>query len=426
MIAPAPVDLPRAFFPRKLDFLWQPARFKVAYGGRDGAKSWNFARTLLVMGAQRKLLILCARELMTSIKESVHRGLSNQIINMGLEDRYRVGKASIVGVEFGTEFVFAGLKNNIDALKSLEGADIVWVEEAANVSKASWDKLIPTVRKDGSEIWVSFNPELETDETYQRFVVHPPSGCTPVKILFTDNPWASEVLRREREDLAIRDPESYAHIWLGHCKRQIEGAIYANELRAAQTEGRIRRVAYDPLKPVHTAWDLGEGDKTAIWFFQVFMAEYRFIDYLEDSGQKMQHYLGLLQGKGYIYGTDYLPWDACSGMLSGSLEAAMRSAGRSIRILPKRAVADRIETARTIAPNCWFDEDKCADGLNCLRYYRYGEVKDMGTATVKPVHDWASHGADAWGYAAQGIVMPKKEAKVATPGAHVRYDPPTE
>jgi phage terminase large subunit len=138
----------------------------------------------------------------------------------------------------------------------------------------------------------------------------------------------------------------------------------------------------------------------------------------------MQHYLGLLQNKGYIYGTDYLPWDACSGMLSGSLEQAMRTAGRSIRILPKRSVADRIETARTIFANSWFDDQKCPDGLNRLRYYRFGEVKDMGTATRQPLHDAASHGSDAFGYAAQGIVMPKRESKAPPPAATRRAIPP--
>ncbi|MDP9024312.1 MAG: PBSX family phage terminase large subunit [Candidatus Eremiobacteraeota bacterium] len=414
-----------AQFPEKLAFLFEPARFKVAYGGRDGSKSWGFARALLIMGAQRKLFIVCGRELMNSIKESVHRVLSNQIVNLGLEDRYQVEKAKIIGSN-GTEFVFVGLKNNPDAIKSLEGADILWVEEAANVSKASWSMVTPTVRKKDSEIWISFNPKLEADETYQRFVVNPPPGARVAKILYTDNPWASEVLRAEREDLEKRDPDAYAHIWLGHPARMVEGAIYANELRAAENEGRIRRVAYDPLKPVHCAWDLGEGDATAIWFFQVFMAEYRFIDYYENSGQKMQFYLSLLQGKGYVYGTDYLPWDACSGMLSGSLEQAMRTAGRSIRILPKLPVASRIDTARTIFANCWFDAEKTADGLNRLRYYRYGEVKDMGTATRAPQHDAASHGADAFGYAGQGIVLPKRDAKTPPPAVQrARTPPPT-
>ena len=403
-----------AEFPVALEMLFEPHRFKVLYGGRDGAKSWSIARALLILGRKRKLFIVCGRELMNSISESVHRVLSNQIENLGLGAFYSIGKAKITGLN-GTEFVFVGLKNNPDAIKSLEGADILWVEEAANVSKASWVIVIPTVRKPGSEIWVSFNPKLETDDTYQRFVVDPPPGSAVVKVLFSDNPWASEVLRDEREKMMRTDPDAYAYIWLGQPSRQLEGSIYAKEIRAAEAEGRIRRVAYDPTKPVYTAWDLGEGDATAIWFFQIFMAEYRFIDYLEDSGQKMQYYLSLLQGKGYLYTTCFLPWDACSGMLSGSLEQAMRTAGQKIQILPKLPVASRIDTARTLFANSWFDEQRCADGLNRLRYYRYGEIKDMGTATRAPLHDAASHGSDAFGYAAQGIVMPRAAMKPKTP-----------
>lgn len=404
------------YFPAKLAFLFQPARFKVAWGGRDGAKSWNFARALLEQGAQRKLLVVCAREMMNSISESVHRVLSNQIVNLGFEDHYTVGKAKIIGRN-GTEFVFVGLKHNIDAIKSLEGADVVWVEEAANVSKDSWDKLINTIRKNGSEIWVSFNPELASDETYKRFVLNPPPDAIVVKILFSDNAWASDVLRAGREKLQLENADDYAHIWLGQPKRMLEGAIYAKELRAAEADGRIRKVAYDATRPVHCAWDLGEGDATAIWFFQTFMAEYRFIDCLSDSGQKMQHYLTLLQGKGYVYGIDYLPWDACSGMLSGSLEQAMRTAGRTIRIQPKLAVAGGIDAARTIFPNCWFDEQKCQDGLQALRHYRYGEVKDTLTQTRQPLHDWASHYSDAFRGAARAIVTPQRDGKSPPPVA---------
>ncbi len=408
-------------FPAKLAFLFEPARFKVAWGGRDAGKSWNFARALLEIGANRKIFVVCGREMQNSIADSVHRVLSNQIVTLGFEDRYRVEKARIIGTN-GTEFVFKGLRHNPDGIKSTEGADIVWVEEAANVSKDSWDKLINTVRKDDSEIWVSFNAELEEDETYQRFIVHPPPGSKVVKVLWTDNPWASKVLKPERDALEARDPDGYSHIWLGNPKRQIEGSIYAHEMRQAEADGRIMRIAYDPTKPVFCSWDLGEGDQTAIWMFQTFMAEYRFIDYLEDSGHKMQHYLSLLQGKGYIYATDYLPWDACSGMLSGSLEQAMRTAGRTIRILPKLRVDAGIDTARTIFQNCWFDAAKCADGLQSLRHYRYAPVKDMGTNARLPVHDQYSHGADSFRYAATGITLPKRAA--AAPPATARRAPP--
>jgi phage terminase large subunit len=414
-----------AEFPEIVQFLFTPARFKVAYGGRDGAKSWSFARALLLFGAQRKILVLCCRETMKSIADSVHRVLSNQIIALGLQEHYTVERARIIGRN-GTEFVFAGLRHNIDNIKSLEACDIVWAEEAANISKDSWSKLIPTIRKDDSEIWVSFNPELEQDDTYQRFVVKPPPDAVVVEITYRDNPWPSKVLEAERDALYITDRDAWEHIWNGKPKRELEGAIYAKELRAAEDEDRIRKVPYDPSRPVHTAWDLGEGDATVIWFFQVFMAEYRFIDFYSNTGQKMAHYLGVMQGKGYVYGIDYLPWDACSGMLSGTLESAMRAAGRQIRILPKHlSVEIGIDQARTIFPLCWFDAEKCADGLNGLRYYQYGPVKDMGTQTRRPLHNWASHPADGFRSAANGIQLPKRAIEPPkTPTTPRRSAPP--
>jgi phage terminase large subunit len=421
-----------AEFPEILEFLFEPHRYKVLYGGRGGTKSWGFGRTALIEGTRRPLRVVCARETMKSIGDSVHQLLEDQIHAIGLQEtgsaavRYRVGKTSIEGTN-GTEFSFHGLKHNINNIKSLESADVLWVEEAANVSKDSWSKVIPTMRKKGSEIWVGFNPELESDDTYQRFVVHPPPEAKVVKIGWQDNPWFHETtLPAERAHLLATDPEEEHHVYGGFPRKTLEGAIYAKELRAAETEQRITKVPYDPTKPVHTAWDLGEGDATAIWFFQTYMAEYRFIDYLEDSGQKMAHYLELLQGRRYVYGMDYLPWDACSGMLSGTLEQAMRAAGRNIRILPKHLSVDiGIDQARTIFANCWFDADKCADGINCLRYYQYGPVKDLGTQTRKPLHNWASHGADAFRSASNGITLPKREVKAPPPASSNRraYEP---
>ena len=157
-------------FPYKLSVLFDKARYKILYGGRGGAKSWGVARALLVLGAKKPMRILCAREFMTSMKDSVHKLLSDQITEMGLLGFYEITQATIRGLN-GTEFAFVGLKNNVANVKSYEGIDICWVEEAQTVSKTSWNVLIPTIRKEQSEIWVTFNPELESDETYQRFVV---------------------------------------------------------------------------------------------------------------------------------------------------------------------------------------------------------------------------------------------------------------
>lgn len=400
-----------ADFPEILEPLFAAARYKILYGGRGGAKSWGIARALLILGAQRKLRILCARETMRSISESVHHLLETQIDALGLRSRYTVEKASIKGIN-GTEIIFAGLRLNVANIKSTEDVDIVWVEEAQAVSKHSWETLIPTIRKAGSEIWASFNPELETDDTYRRFVVSPPPGAVVIKLNWRDNPWFPDVLRAEAEHLQATDPDAYDHVWEGNCIRNVEGAVYAKELRALDQSGRICRVPYDASKPVHTFWDLGWADETAIWFAQVVGFEYRLIDYLQASRESLADYLRELQRRSYVYGTDYLPHDARAGQLGTgkSIEDLMRAAGRKVQIVPRLSVADGINAARTIFPQCWFDAERCADGLQALRHYRYGIIQTLGSPTREPLHDWASHGSDAFRYFAVGIKAPRLTA----------------
>ena len=178
-----------AKFPKKLRFLFEPMRYKVAYGGRGSAKSWSFARTLLIQASRKPLRILCTREVQKSIRDSVHKLLSDQIQALGLGTFYDVQQAVIRG-ENGSEFIFAGLSDQTaESVKSFEGVDIAWVEEAQAVSDRSWGILIPTIRKDGSEIWVSFNPELDTDPTWLRFVENPPPDAVSVPVNYHDNPW---------------------------------------------------------------------------------------------------------------------------------------------------------------------------------------------------------------------------------------------
>lgn len=400
MAVPLSLDVD-AWFPEAFEFLERPARYKVAFGGRGGAKSWAFARALLIEGTKRPLRILCGRETQESIRDSVHKLLSDQIEAMGLEHFYRILATSIIGAN-GTEFMFAGLRSQrVHAIKSAEGCDIVWVEEAQTVSEASWRVLIPTIRKDGSEIWVTFNPDLETDATYKRFVINPPPDAVVRKINWDQNPYFPEVLRKEMERDLATDPDAYSHIWEGNCISMLAGAVYANELRRVDAEGRITRVPYDPTRPVDCYWDLGFHDLTAIWFVQSFPFEYRLIDYLEDSAKSLESYIREMQARGYVFGYDYLPWDLglhAKQMGSGrSIEALLRAAGRKVRIVPKTpSVADGINAARTIFPLCWFDRERCADGLQALRRYRYGEIEKLGTPTRVPLHDMSSHGADAF------------------------------
>jgi phage terminase large subunit len=420
-MTPAPIDS-KAPFPEALEFLFQPAPYKIAYGGRGGAKSWGFARALLIMGTQKKLRILCARETQKSIRDSVHQLLVTQMKELGLESFYRVEKAAIYGAN-GTTVLFAGLKHNIDNLKSMEAISICWCEESQAISKSSWDKLIPTLfRIPDCELWVSFNPDLESDNTYQRFVVDPPPGARVVKLTWRDNPWFPAGLRREMEDARRRDVDEYNHIWEGCTINTLANAIYANELRAVDTEGRIRRVPYDPSKPVDTAWDLGFGDMVSIWMFQSFPMEFRIIDYEEGQREPIHYYLSELQKRNYVWGTDYLPWDGGQKALGTgkSIEDLMRAAGRRVRVAPRLPVMDGINAARTIFPLCYFDEQRCGTGIRSLRCYRYGEMKSYEGPTREPLHDIHSHAADAWRTLAVSIRQPQKEReKQKQPYQHV-------
>lgn len=391
-----------AKFPAKLKFLFQPNRYKVLYGGRGGAKSWSIARSLLLLGMQKKLLILNTREFQNSLDDSVYKILVEQIHSLGLSNFYQVQATTIIGAN-GTSFIFKGLKVNINSVKSFEGTDICWVEEAQTVSKTSWEVLIPTIRKPGSEIWISFNPSLESDETYQRFVVRPPSSAIVCKINYSDNPWLSDELKGEMEDLRNRDPDAFLNVWEGHCRQTLDGAIYAKEIREATEAGRITKVPYDHSKPVSTVWDLGFSDSTSIWIFQSIAFEIRLIDFIQVQQMTVTDILRVLQSRQYLYDMDYLPHDAQAKTLASagrSIEQMLKAAGRRVKIVPKLSLVDGINAARTIFPQCWFDEANCADGLQCLRHYRYEVDPDTGNFSKNPLHDSNSHAADAFRYLA--------------------------
>ena len=405
----------KAEFPSKAQVLFNPpkTRYRVLYGGRGGAKSWAVARALLIKAAKTPLRILCAREYQISIKDSVHKLLSDQIVALELTSFYDITQNAIRGKN-GSEFAFVGLKNNVANVKSYEGIDICWVEEAQTVSRNSWKTLTPTIRKDNSEIWVTFNPELETDETYQRFVVHQPPDAVVQKINWSDNPWFPDSLKSEKEALKARDEEAYNQVWEGMCRTSVDGAIFGAEMAKAETENRIMKVPYDPTKPVHAVCDLGWADATAWWFIQFIGMETRLIRYFEDTQRTMTSYLADLQSFGYVYDTIWLPHDAQNKTLAAagrSIEDIVRSAGFKTRVLERVPVVDSINAARTIFPNCYFDRENTADGLNCLRHYRYEVDPDTGQFSRNPLHDRYSHGADAFRYIALMVREPAKVKK---------------
>lgn len=349
---------------------------------------------------------------MNSIRDSVHRLLSDQIESLGLSGIFEIQQATIKvvsGPGAGSEASFEGVRHNISKIKSYEGIDICWPEEADQVSDSSWATLIPTIRSPGSEIWITFNPNLESDATFQRFIKHPPPDTWSVEMNWRDNPWFPKDLKADMEHLKLTNYDQYLHVYEGQCKTVLEGAVYADELRAAALT-RICNVPYDATVGVSTVWDLGWGDSTAIWFVQRVAFETRFIDFYENSRQSIEHYLKICQEKGYIYDTFWLPHDAKAKSLGTgkSIEEIVRAKGNKVRVVPKLSLVDGINAGRTVFPNCYFDKERCADGVQALRHYRYELVEDpiRKTFTRNPVHDWTSHAADAFRYAAIAVRQP--------------------
>lgn len=386
-------------FPEKLQFLFDPHRYKVAYGGRGSAKSWSFARALLVQAAAEPLRVLCAREVQKSIKDSVHRLLSDQIVAMGLEGFYDILETEIRGRN-GALFIFSGLsQQTASSIKSMEGCDVCWVEEAQNVSKRSWDLLIPTIRAEGSEIWVSFNPELDTDETYQRFVVSPPPDTVVSEVNYHDNPWFPSVLEQERQHCKLTNQEDYGQIWEGKCRAAVAGAVYAMEVGDAIREQRICNVPYDPKLKAHTVWDLGWNDAMSIAIVQRVRSELRIIDYIEDSHKTLDWYCAELNKRNFNWGYDFLPHDgrAKDFKTGKSAEEMLKSFGRKPKITPDIGIEPGIKAARMAFRQAYFDKGKTARLVECLKRYR----RSINTQTQEagsPVHDEFSHGADCFRY----------------------------
>lgn len=212
--------------PEKLLFLLnKKARYKIAYGGRGSAKTWSFGGVLVIKALQSKIRVLCCRQLQTSIKDSVHKLLCDTIHRLGLDTYFTITRDSIRACN-GSEFIFKGIQNNVNEIKSMEGIDIAWIEEAQSVSQDSLDVLIPTIRKEGSEIWISFNPDREEDPVYQTFVKNTREDCICVKINYDENPWFPETLRREMEYCKRTDYGKYEHVWLGKTVINTEAQVF--------------------------------------------------------------------------------------------------------------------------------------------------------------------------------------------------------
>ncbi len=414
-VTPAPEVL-KIEIPRRFGFLLEMHPYKVAYGGRDGLKSWNFANAILALGANQTLRIVIGREVMKSLADSAHKLLCDRIKALGLTGFYTIFENKIRG-QNGTEISYVGLSTLTDEnIKSLEGVDIFWAEEAQGITDTSWTKLLPTIRKPNSEVWVSFNPDMMTDATYQRFVMHPPPGAVVVKTgyeytkacgFFTEK---MEALRAHDEKYLPKD--EYSNTWEGVPRVAVKGAIFSREVVQMIEERRFRPTPYDPRYPVDVIWDLGWNDAMVQIFVQKpHPSAINIINYREDSGRRYDELIGERQAFRYRFGKDWLPHDGAhkNPQTGKNAKQTLQGLGCNVEVMQKTGPEPRIRSARMFFPRVYIDDTArdvatgylgAARLMECLKSYRRN-IPDTTNEPTGPVHDEFSHGCDGFGALAE-------------------------
>lgn len=407
------LDIPTA---RVFQPLLAPARYKAAYGGRGSGKSHFFAGMMVDEAIRRSgFRGVCIREVQKSLKESAKLLIEDKIQQHGLGDKFECLDRE-TRTPGGGVIIYQGMKDqNAESIKSLEAFDVAWVEEAQTMTKRSLTMLRPTIRKERSELWFSWNPRRKDDAVDHLFRGNgdlvdgvqwtPPTDAAIVEANWDDNPWFPSRLIGERLDDLRMKPDQYPHIWEGEYARVTEGAYYAGELTRAKQEHRIGRVAADPLMTYRAYWDIGgtgaKADACAIWIAQFVGREVRVLDYYEASGQPLAAHVEWLRQRRYASALCVLPHDGSTNdrVHDVSFESALRNAGFDVEVIPNQgrgAARMRIEQARRVFGSIWFNEETTEDGRDALGSYheKKDEHRNIG---LGPEHDWSSHGADAFG-----------------------------
>jgi len=388
------------------------ALYRGAYGGRGSAKSRSFAKMAAVHGLRCALageagVIVCGREFQNSLDESSMAEVRQAIESEPwLSAHYELGEKFIRTRDGRIDFRFAGLRRNIESIKSTSRIRLLWVDEAEPVSEQAWQKAIPTVREENAEIWVTWNPERRASATNRRFRETPPEHSKIVEVNWRDNPWFPRTLDMIRREDEARRPEQYAHIWDGEYATAFAGAYYAAALQEAAKEGRIGRVTKDPLMAVRAYVDIGgtgaKADAYAMWICQFVGREIRVLDYYEAVGQPLGVHIEWLRERGWGKANIYLPHDGATHdrVYDVSFESAFRGAGFDVEVIPNQgpgAARARIEAARRRFPSIWINEETTEAGRDALGWYHEKRSEDVRDVGLGPEHDWSSHSADAWG-----------------------------
>lgn len=391
--------------------LLEHSRYKGAWGGRGSGKSHFFGGLMIEDHLSEKgLLSVCIREVQKTLADSSKRLLEAKLTDfkLGESDGFKIFNDRIKTPGDGV-IIFQGMQDSTaESIKSLEGFNRAWWEEAQTASARSLSLLRPTIRAPGSELWFSWNARRKTDPVDFMFRgIEKPTGATVVKANWRDNPWFTPELEQERLDCLRMQPDQYDHIWEGGYVTVAEGAYYAKHLAIARAENRITRVPPDPLMTVRLFCDIGgtgaRADAFTIWAVQFIGLEIRALKYYEVVGQPIDAHLAWLRAQGYTpdRAQIWLPHDGRSNdkVYDVSYESAFKAAGYTVTVVPnqgKGAAAARVEEGRRLFPSFWFDEQGCAAGLEALGWYheKKDEVRNIG---LGPEHDWSSHGADSFG-----------------------------
>jgi phage terminase large subunit len=401
--------------------LLKDARYKGAYGGRGGAKSHFFAEQLVLKCYSRPTRAACIREVQNSLKESVKQLLVDKIQKLGLGRKFEVLESEIRGPN-GSLIIFRGMQSyNAETIKSLEGYDVAWVEEAQSLSAHSLRMLRPTIRKEGSEIWFSWNPRHDTDavDLFLRGAGKP-SHSTVIQVNWDANPWFPDVLREEKDLDYATDPEMAEHVWGGGYQVISEGSYYARLLADADKEGRVGDFPYDPRLAVKTSWDIGVDDYTAVWTVQEDGRHVTVLDYYEVSGEGAEQIVRAAlpelipdpieravalaevgRFEPYRYSMHFLPHDVRNREWGGGAKSRTETLNalgvKPINIGVAQGPAERINAVRRILPIVRFNNtSRVQVGLSRLRRYRRKWNDSMQSYTY-PLHDINSHGSDAFG-----------------------------
>lgn len=371
---------------------------------------------------------VCIREVQLTIKDSVKQLLSDKIIKLGLQRHFTVLDNEIRGAN-GSLIIFRGMQSyNADSIKSLEGFDIAWVEEAQTLSEKSLELLRPTIRKPGSELWFGWNPRHRTDAVDRFFRKHPHPDAVSVLVNWRDNPWFPEVLQKEMEHDKSVDPDAAEHVWEGGYGIQ-SGAILGRWMSAADKENRIHNnVAFDPLGPgIEISSDIGFRDTASWWFWQRRIGGYALLHYIGESGMEAADWIEKLNAelkeRNWPLALVYLPADATAKTFA-TKHTAYEQFGKAfgygkVRIVRKTSIADRINAARTVVKRCEFHETGCEKGLDGLRAWEFVLNPDLQVFTKEPLHNWASHPSDSFSYGCQ-MMLPHAPPKAADPPDNTR------